>query len=293
MKILNINDKLYPTRLRNIPDAPVNLYLEGNIELLNSSSIAIIGSRAASEKGKSLAKKFSYELSNIGITVISGLARGIDTAVHTNSYNQTGKTIAVLGCGFNKVFPPENSTLLKKIVENDGLIVSEYSPDITISSDRLRNRNRIISGLSLGVLVIEAKQKSGTGVTFNHAIKQHRPIFAIPHSVDDPHGVGTNRMLKNGAYLVTDTLDVLNKLKLTEFKEIYKKNRKSNILNKRNYNFSDIKQKSIFSLINQKPISANDLSRKSGYSVSEVLSTLFILEMNGCIKKVQGGYICM
>ena len=195
MKKLNINDKLYPITLRNIPDAPTNLYLEGNIELLNSFSIAIIGSRAASENGKSLAKKFSYELSNIGITIISGLARGIDTAAHTNSYNQAGKTIAILGCGFNKIFPPENSVLLKKIVENDGLIVSEYSPDISVSSDRLRDRNRIISGLSLGVLVIEAKQKSGTGVTFNHAIKQHKPVFAIPHAIDDPHGVGTNRML--------------------------------------------------------------------------------------------------
>ena len=293
MKKLNINDKLYPIRLRNIPDAPTNLYLEGNIELLNSFSIAIIGSRAASENGKSLAKKFSYELSNIGITIISGLARGIDTAAHTNSYNQTGKTIAILGCGFNKIFPPENSVLLKKIVENDGLIVSEYSPDISVSSDRLRDRNRIISGLSLGVLVIEAKQKSGTGVTFNHAIKQHKPIFAIPHAIDDPHGVGTNRMLKNGAYLVTDTLDILNRLKLTEFKEIYKKNKKSNILNKRNCNFSDSKQELIFNLLNDKPISANDLSRKSECSVSEILSTLFILEMNGYIKKVQGGYICM
>lgn len=293
MKILNINDKLYPIRLRNIPNAPAKLYLEGNTELLNSFSIAIIGSRAASENGKSLAKNFSYELSNIGITIISGLARGIDTAAHTNSYNQPGKTIAILGSGFNKIFPPENSILLKKIVENDGLIVSEYSPDVPISSDRLRNRNRIISGLSLGVLVIEAKQKSGTGVTFDHAIKQHKPIFAIPHAIDDPHGVGTNRMLKNGAYLVTDPLDILNKLKLTEFKEIYKKNKKSNKLSKANYNFSDLKQASIFNLINEKPISANDLSRNSGFSVNEVLSILFILEMNGYIKKVQGGYVCM
>ena len=115
----------------------------------------------------------------------------------------------------------------------------------------------------------------------------------MPHEIDSPHGIGTNRLLKKGAIPITDTTDVLNKLKLTEFKEIYKKNRKFDILSKRNYNFSDIKQTSIFNLINQKPISANDLSRKSGYSVSEVLSTLFILEMNGCIKKVQGGYMCM
>ena len=293
MKKITINDKLYPKKLKEISNPPSALYVEGNIELLNSCSIAIIGSRQASDNGKKLAKKFSLELSNCGVTIVSGLARGIDTIAHTYSYNQKGKTIAVLGCGFNKIFPAENNNLYKKILEEDGLIVSEYPPDTEADSLKFPERNRIISGLSIGIIVIEAKSRSGTSITAKFAKEQHKPVFVLPHEIDSPHGIGTNRLLKKGAIPITDTTDVLNKLKLTEFKEIYKKNRKSNILNKRKHNFSDIKQTSIFNLINQKPISANDLSRKSGYSVSEVLSTLFILEMDGCIKKVQGGYICM
>lgn len=290
MKIININDEIYPNKLKNIPDAPLKLYVEGNLKLLNSTSIAIIGSRNASENGKTLAKKFSYELSRIGITVISGLARGIDTVAHTNSYSEAGKTIAILGCGFNNIFPPENSILFRKIIENDGLVISEYSPDTIISQNNFRDRNRIISGLSTAILVIEAKQKSGTGVTFNHAIKQHRPVFALPHDINDSHGIGTNRMLKKGAHLVTNTSDILDKLNLSDYKEVYNN---INFSEKTNLKPSDLKQLNILNHISQVPISSNDLARESGYSVNYVLSTLFILEMNGYIKKVPGGYVCM
>ena len=293
MKKIFIDEKLYPKKLKEISAPPSVLYTEGNLELLKTYSIAIIGSRQASDNGKKLTEKFSSELSNCGITIISGLARGIDTIAHTYSYNQKGKTIAVLGSGFNKIFPPENIDLYKKILEEDGLIVSEYPPNTEADSLKFPERNRIISGLSNGIIVIEAKSRSGTSITAKFAKEQHKPVFVLPHEIDSPHGIGTNRLLKKGAIPITDTADVLDKLKLTELKEIYKKNKKSNNLNKRNYNFSDSKQKLIFSLISEKPISTNDLSRKSGYSVNEVLSTLFILEMNGYIKKIQGGYICM
>ena len=288
-----IDEKLYPKKLKEISAPPSVLYTEGNLELLKKYSIAIIGSRQASDNGKKLTEKFSSELSNCGITVISGLARGIDTIAHTYSYNQKGKTIAVLGSGFNKIFPPENIDLYKKILEEDGLIVSEYPPNTEADSLKFPERNRIISGLSNGIIVIEAKSRSGTSITAKFAKEQHKPVFVLPHEIDSPHGIGTNRLLKKGAIPITDTADVLDKLKLTEFKEIYKKNKKSNNLNKRNYNFSDSKQKLIFNLISKEPISPNDLSRKSGYSVNEILSILFILEMNGYIKKVQGGYVCM
>lgn len=293
MKKIFIEEKIYPKKLREIPDPPSVIYTEGNLDLLKSYSIAIIGSRQASNNGKKLAENFSLELSSCGITIISGLARGIDTIAHTYSYNQKGKTIAVLGSGFNKIFPPENIDLYKKILEEDGLIVSEYPPDTEADSLNFPVRNRIISGLSNGIIVIEAKSRSGTSITAKFAKEQHKPVFVLPHEIDSPHGIGTNRLLKKGAIPITDPADVLDKLKLTEFKEIYKKNKKSNILNKRNCNFSDSKQELIFNLLTDKPISANDLSRKSGCSVSEVLSTLFILEMNGYIKKIQGGYICM
>ena len=292
MKILAINDHIYPDRLRNIPDAPSKLYVEGNLNLLNSTSIAIIGSRNASENGKTLAKKFSYELSKVGITIISGLARGIDTIAHTSSYNQAGKTIAVLGCGFNNIFPPENFTILKNIVENDGLIISEYSPDTIISPNKFRDRNRIISGLSTAILVIEAKQKSGTGVTFNHALKQNRPVFALPHDINDSHGIGTNRMLKKGAILITETIDILDKLHLDNEKKQFLDLRDSEEKNIENAILSDDIQSKLYKYICNTPISVNELARKTKFSVNEILSALFILEMDGFVKKVEGGFVC-
>ncbi|MBR0427528.1 MAG: DNA-processing protein DprA [Clostridia bacterium] len=307
MKKITINQRIYPNILKKIKNPPSVLYTEGNLDLLKSSSIAIIGSRQASEKGKKFAKRFSTELSSTGITIVSGLARGIDTVAHTYSYNQKGKTIAVLGSGFNKIFPPENIDLYKKILDNGGLVISEYSPDTEPSSAYFPVRNRIISGLSLGVLVIEAKYRSGTNKTAEFATKQHKPVFVLPHSIDDPHGIGTNRLLKKGAIPITDSSDIFEKLKLLEFKEIYEnlkvnKNTDSKIeidtidaINsfKAKQNFSDPKQSKIFKIIKEKPITPNDLARKTKFSINEIQSILFILEMDGSIKKVQGGYICI
>ena len=198
MKKININDTLYPKTLKSIPNPPLSLYVAGNIDLLNSKSIAIIGSRYASENGKLLAEKFATELSQIGITIISGLALGIDSAAHTSSYNKKGKTIAVLGSGFNNIFPEENTSLFKEIINNDGLIISEYPPNTQVKSNYFIARNRIISGLSLGILVIEAQYRSGTSVTARIAKEQGRPIFTLPHELWDSNGVGTNKLLKMG-----------------------------------------------------------------------------------------------
>lgn len=290
MKKINIEDCLYPKKLKKISKPPICLYTEGNLNLLNSNSIAIIGSRAASESGITLAKNFAKELSQIGITIVSGLARGIDTAAHKGSYNQFGKTIAVLGGGFNHIYPPENLDLYNKILNNDGLVLSEYSPDTETESKNFINRNRIISGLALGVLVIEAKSKSGTSKTAKIAKKQGKTVFALPHEIGNSHGVGTNRLIKNGAVLTTETEDILNALKLVEYKEKFLNLKNSNY-SKIKKEFSDPMQSIIFRFINNTPISANDLSRRTGYTINEILSTLFILEMNGYIKKVSGGYI--
>lgn len=308
MNELSLTGEKIPEKLKIIPETPSILYAKGNLNLLNSDSVAIIGSRQASESGKRLAMKFAYELSSTGITIVSGLARGIDTIAHTYSYSQKGKTIAVLGCGFNKIFPPENLELYRKILDNDGLILSEYSPDTEAHSSFFTDRNRIISGLSLGILVIEAKARSGTSTTAKHAHKQHKPVFVLPHEIDNPHGIGTNRLLKKGATLVTNTSDILDKLKLSEYIEIYEKQKKniiSTILDKAikankvdnpaspPLVFSDPKQAKIFELITETPITPNDLARKTGYSINEVQSILFLLEIDGYIKKVPGGYICM
>ena len=310
MKIININSIYYPENLKKIDNPPLSLYVEGNIDLLKSKSIAIIGSRNASDNGKKIAQKFASELSDIGLTIISGLAVGIDTIAHISSLNKKGKTIAVLGSGFNKIFPEENINLYNQIIENGGLIISEYPPNIEAESNNFRTRNRIISGISLGVLVIEAKYRSGTSITANFAKKQGRPIFTIPHELGNPNGIGTNRLLKNGATLVTDTMDILKNLKLKNYIKSYIKleSHNSNIINCTTINkesestkskptvFKDAKYNDIYTFIQKnsiksKIISLNDIIQNFKYPTNEVSSTLFMLEINGYIKKVSGGYI--
>ena len=153
---ITIENNIYPQKLKEITNPPKQLYLEGNVQLLNENSIAIIGSRNCSENGKQLTRKFAYELSKQGLIIISGMAKGIDTIAHEETINAKGKTIAVLGSGFNNIFPKENSKLYKKILENEGLIISEYAPEVQVQSKQFLERNRIVSGLSIGVLVIEA-----------------------------------------------------------------------------------------------------------------------------------------
>ena len=294
---INIKDSLYPESLKNISNSPNSLYIEGNTTLLNSHSIAIIGSRNCSENGIKIANYFSSELSMSGITIVSGLAKGIDTAAHLSSYNQKGKTIAVLGSGFNKIFPPENIQLYEKILNNDGLVISEYAPNEEPKSSNFIERNRIISGLSLGVLVIEAKYRSGTSTTAKIAKCQGKSVFAVPHEIWDSHGIGTNRLLKKDAILVTSPLDILEALKLNNFKNSYLQLKQKdyfhqNSSDNKKITLPDIKQSTIYNLISKNPISVNDLSIKSGYSIKEVQSILFMLELDGYIKKIGGNYIC-
>ena len=189
MKIqkISINDSIYPESLKTIKNPPKLLYVIGKTDLLNYKSIAIIGSRKASDEGKKIAQKFATELSCIGLTIISGLAKGIDSQAHIGAYNKKGKTIAVLPSGFNNIFPEENIDLAKKILINGGLLISEYPPETIEQSSNFLARNRIISGLSTGLLIVESAFRSGTSVTAKYAKSQNKPIFAIPHEISNPH----------------------------------------------------------------------------------------------------------
>lgn len=220
MIILSIDDSKYPSRLRNIAKPPETLYVEGNLNLLNENGIAIIGSRSCSENGKKYAQKFAEDLSMQNLVIISGMARGIDTAAHKGSLNINGKTIAVLGNGFKNIFPQSNIPLYKKIIEKGGTIVSEYPPDVKADSSKFLERNRIVSGLSIGILVIEAAYRSGTSVTARIAKEQKKKIFAIPHEIENIHGVGTNRLIHEGATLVTSVEDIIEKFDFLKYKEI-------------------------------------------------------------------------
>lgn len=187
IKEISIKDPIYPESLKKIKNPPELLYAVGEINLLNSKSIAIIGSRKASDEGKQIAQKFATELSCVGLTIISGLAKGIDSQAHIGAYNKKGKTIAVLPSGFNNIFPEENIDLAKKILLNGGLLISEYPPQTIKKSSNFLARNRIISGLSIGLLIVEATFRSGTSVTAKYAKSQNKPIFAIPHEISNPH----------------------------------------------------------------------------------------------------------
>ena len=231
------------------------------------------------------------------------------------------------GSGIKNIFPKENFWLYKKILENEGLIISEYPPYEEAESDYFRERNRIISGLSLGVLVVEALYRSGTSITAKLAMNQKKEVFTVPHEIWDSRGVGTNRLLKQGAKLVTDTSDILNTLKLgrfhneylrlkkdgffDDFNQIYEStllskcsiNSEKSIKSSQNissvdtpvHNITNPKHIEIYNIIKNTniPLTSNDLAHKTEYSINEILSILFILEINGNIKKSKGGYICI
>ncbi len=199
--------------LKQIYDAPKVLYTIGNIELLHSqNNIAIIGCRRNTKYGEKAAKYFAASLAKEGITIISGLARGIDGIAHKGALMAKGKTIAVLGHGLDKIYPPEHIELAREIIAKKGLIISEYPLGTNIKQKNFPERNRIISGLSRGVLVIEAKNKSGTITTVDFALDQGREVFAVPGSINFFNSEGTNELIKQGATLVMNYKDVLKNI---------------------------------------------------------------------------------
>lgn len=221
MKIeeISIESQEYPEQLRNIYDPPIKLYVLGNKQILKQKGIAIVGSRKCSEYGKKVALQFAKSLSENGVNIISGLAVGIDTYAHLGTLQvveccglNKGKTISVLGSGLDEIYPKENINLAKQIIKSGGCIISEYSIGTKPEKLNFPKRNRIISGLSKGVVIIEASEKSGSLITAEFALEQGREVFAVPGSVFSLTSVGTNNIIKQGAKLVTSYEDVLDEL---------------------------------------------------------------------------------
>ena len=210
MKTIYQAQKEYPEKLNQIYASPSKIYVLGDEAILNKPSIAIIGCRQASEYGKRIAFKFAYELSKKNIVIISGLAKGIDTYAHMGAVKATGKTIAVLGSGFSHIYPKENKNLCKEIIKTGGAIITEYEKEMKPLKMNFPIRNRIISGLSNGVLVVEAKQRSGTLITIDYALEQGKEVFVIPGDITNPNSYGTNELIKQGAIPVTNIADILN-----------------------------------------------------------------------------------
>lgn len=210
INIVSVFDKQYPEKLKNIYDKPVVLYCKGNLNLLNCEGISIVGCRNCSEYGKQVARKLGFDVAKQNKCVISGLAIGIDKYAHIGALKAGGSTIAVIGNGLDNVYPYENMKLCERIVENNGLIVTEYI--IGTKPDKLNfpERNRIISALSEGIVVVEAKEKSGALITVDFGLEHGKEIFAVPGNITNINSFGTNNLLKQGAHVVTSYEDIIN-----------------------------------------------------------------------------------
>lgn len=206
--IITIEDDEYPRILKNIYDYPISLYIKGNKKILNNKSIGIVGCRIASEYGIKTSQYFAYKLAQKGINIISGLAKGIDSNSHIGAIKAKGITIGIVGNGLDIVYPKENYKLYSEILKNDGAIISEYPLGTKPEKINFPARNRIISGMSNGIIVVEAKKKSGTLITVDCALEQGRDVYVVPGNINSANSLGTNELIKQGAKMVTKYDDI-------------------------------------------------------------------------------------
>lgn len=207
--IISIKDKEYPEMLKNIYDFPISLYIRGNKEILNNHAIAIIGCRECTQYGKHVAQELAYNIASQRINIVSGLAKGIDGIAHKGAILAKGKTIAVLANGLDTVYPSENILLAREILQTGGTIISEYPLGERPQKKNFPERNRIVSGISKGIIVVEAKEKSGTLITVDCALEQGRDVFVVPGNINSENSIGTNNLIKQGAKIITSYKDVI------------------------------------------------------------------------------------
>ncbi len=288
IKEIKYNDDRYPKLLRNIKEPPEKLYVLGSTEILNKPGIAIIGSRKCTEAGKKIARNFASKLSSVGICINSGMAIGIDTQAHLGALSQTGNTVAVLGCGLNNIYPKENEELFYKIINNGGAIISEYEKNVQPESKRFIQRNRIVSGMSIGVLVIEAAYRSGTSITAQFAKREKKPIFCIPHDISDKLGIGTNRLLQRGAKCVVSINDILKEYDF--LRELNTNCVKHNNEGKIDIDINVIPKEyvEIYKCLKDEPIDINYICKNTKMNVNEISAGLTILELEGYINQLPG-----
>ncbi len=289
INIITILDKDYPQNLRNIYDPPPVLYIQGHLRESDYNGIAIVGSRRASFYGLSMALRLSSELAEMGITVISGLARGIDTASHKGALQVQGRTIAVLGGGLLKLYPPENKKLAESIAEN-GAVISEFSLEVPPLAKNFPRRNRIISGLSLGVVVVEAARNSGALITADLALQQSREVFAVPGKMDSVTSFGSHSLIKQGAKLISNTNDIIEELviKFKKFSDDKSKSRRPDSpASKQNIEL-DNSTKSVYGMLSKEPMHIDEIIASAKLEVPQISSILMQLQLNNMAKELPG-----
>jgi DNA processing protein len=278
-KVLTLASPDYPTLLREIHDPPTVLYILGDILERDRHAIGVIGTRKPSHYATDCAKKLSYQLAYAGVTVVSGLARGIDTAAHQAALAAKGRTIGVLGSGLLEFYPPENRTLADKIATS-GAVVTEFSMRVKADRQTFPMRNRIISGCSFGVLVVEAGANSGALISANQAGEQGRSIYAVPGRIDNPNAIGSNRLIQQGAKLITSAADILDDMGIL-FAE------KPQLTPARAPELSGSEQ-AVHAALGDEEIHIDALIERSGLPSHTVSSTLFALELKKLVRQLPG-----
>jgi DNA processing protein len=281
IQIITFADDTYPTALREIYDPPLVLYAKGTIPKPWPKGLAVVGSRVTSNYGLEMTKKLSYQIAYAGVPIISGLARGIDTAAHHGALAAKGVTWAVIGCGLDQTYPPENKSLSDMIVEQKGCLLSEFPIGMPPDRRTFPMRNRIVSGMSFGVLVVEAGKESGALITAKQALEQGRQLFAVPGRIDNPQSRGCHQLIKEGAALVEGVEDILNALEfLLPMHEV-------TVPRALPANLTP-EETQVFNAIERDETPIDQITQKTGLPSGSVSSTLLRLEMKKLVKQLPG-----
>jgi DNA processing protein len=283
VQIVTFKDESYPTNLLTIYDPPPFLFVGGGIREEDQNAVAIVGCRSASPYGRKITERIGRELVRRGITLVSGMARGIDSIGHLAALKEKGRTLAVFGSGLDVLYPPENKKLAGQI-KSSGAVISEFFLGTKPEAPNFPRRNRLISGLSLGVVIVEAGNRSGALLTAQCALDQNREVFAIPGNLDSKNSQGTNRLIKEGAKLVTAVEDILEELRIST------KTEGSSPLAQTQRDMSGLSEaeKDMFKLISDEPYHIDKIASQASVGVPEALSTLLSLELKGLVKQLSG-----
>jgi DNA processing protein len=277
-QVLTWQNETYPARLKEINQPPPVLYLRGSYELEDAWAVAVVGTRHITAYGRQVTEEIASFLGNHGITVISGLARGVDAVAHTAALDAGGRTLAILGSGVDKIYPPENSRLAERMCEAGGLL-SDYPLGTPPESSNFPPRNRIISGLSLATVIIEAGLESGAMITASFAAEQGREVFAVPGNIHAPQSAGTNRLIQEGAHPLLDPHELLSTLQITCVDE--------KIATRRCLP-ADPTEIRLLSEIGLEPMHADELSARLGLPIELISSSLTVMELKGMVRQVDG-----
>lgn len=276
--LLHWDSQDYPSYLREVDAPPPLLYVVGSLEDIDRWAVAVVGTRRVTPYGRQITQELVTGLVRNGVTIISGLARGIDAIAHKTALDHGGRTIAVLGSGPDNIYPPEHRDLARQIVRDRGAVISEFALGTEPEAKNFPPRNRIISGLSLGVVVVEAGVRSGAGITAQFALEQGREVFAVPGNVNSPASRGTNRLIQLGeAKLVVDAEDMLEELNLSM---VFEHTAAQKALPETS------EEAALFEHLSGEPVHVDTLSRATGLSSQEVSSTLTLLELKGIVRQV-------